>query len=112
MRFGMNQRKVVLVNIEFSDQSRIKKRPALIVSNNSYNQSEDRIIVPITSVLKNREHEILITDNDLTEGMLKHTSYVRCGHPRVMSQHKILKTIGTVKEKFFLEIKKEIMKVF
>jgi len=43
---------IILVPFPFTDLSRIKKRPALVVSPNEYNTSNDIVIAFITSNLK------------------------------------------------------------
>jgi len=65
------QRDVVLLRFPFSDLHGSKVRPALVLSNNSYNlKSEDFIAVAITSNLKIRGHSIFLTNDDLEKGRL------------------------------------------
>jgi len=44
-----NQGDIVVVNFPFSDLTNTKKRPALIISNNSVNSTGDYLLVQITS---------------------------------------------------------------
>jgi mRNA interferase MazF len=47
---------VVLVRIDFTDQSGAKLRPAVVVSDERYNQGPDRLIASITSNLQPVPH--------------------------------------------------------
>jgi len=51
MNDGMiyNQRDIILVPFPYSDLTGVKQRPALIISNNRLNKTEDRICCLITS---------------------------------------------------------------
>jgi mRNA interferase MazF len=68
---NVKQRDVVILPVPFSDQTAQKARPAIVVSNDKINAtSEDIILVPLTSVLKDTPYSLLITDNDLSDGRL------------------------------------------
>ncbi len=67
----VTQRDVVLLRFPFSDLRGSKVRPALVISNESYNsKSEDFIAVAITSNLKIRGYSIFITNEDFEKGRL------------------------------------------
>jgi len=53
----MNYQKgdIVIIQFPFSDLSRVKKRPSLIISNDVVNQTGDYLMVQITSKIKNDE---------------------------------------------------------
>ena len=53
----MNYQKgdIVIINFPFSDLSRVKKRPSLIISNDIVNQTGDYLMVQITSKIRNDE---------------------------------------------------------
>ncbi|MBS3149183.1 type II toxin-antitoxin system PemK/MazF family toxin [Candidatus Woesearchaeota archaeon] len=55
----LKQKDIVLLPVPFSDQSSRKVRPAIVVSNDLINNtSEDVILVPLTSVLKEVSYSI------------------------------------------------------
>ena len=56
------QRDIILVPYPFSDLSTIKKRPAIVVSNELVNKSNDVIIARITSIPHFDSFSFLIED--------------------------------------------------
>ena len=67
----VQQRDIVLLRFPFSDLQGSKVRPALVISNDSYNsKSSDFIAVAITSNLKTGGFSIPLTNADLQEGKL------------------------------------------
>ena len=57
MTFGIvfEQRQIFTANVRFSDNSGIKNRPVVIISNNKYNNyNDDLICCPITSEIKGK----------------------------------------------------------
>lgn len=55
---------IIVVKFPFTDGSEFKKRPALIISNNRLNSTEDFLIVQITSKLHSDGLSININDKD------------------------------------------------
>ena len=63
---------ILLIPIPFSDLSSHKKRPVLVLSNNSYqDKTEDMLVAAITSNILEKEFEVQITNNDMHVGTLK-----------------------------------------
>ena len=94
----VTQRAIVLLRFPFSDLHGSKVRPALVISNDSYNsKSEDFIAVAITSNLKTRGYSILLTNGDLEAGKLIVNSKIK--PDRIFSANKklIRMNIGKVK---------------
>ncbi|OGI15243.1 hypothetical protein A3K63_04200 [Candidatus Micrarchaeota archaeon RBG_16_49_10] len=103
---------IVLVPFPFTDLSGMKKRPALVVSNNMYNRSsEDFIICSITSNLQNREHSVLISSSDLESGFIPKTSIVKVNNIHNFKQGLALKKIGRVKKKVLKEVKEKLFEL-
>lgn len=67
---------VILVPFPFSDLSRSKLRPALVIA---YTGRDDWILCQITSKPYGDDNAIMIADGDFLAGSLKVTSYVRPG---------------------------------
>ncbi len=101
---------VVIIPVPFSDQTARKARPAIIVSNNQINAGEDVILVPLTSVLKDAHYSVLITTDDLSEGMLNAPSRARAD--KIFTAHKdlVAMKIGAIKKETLAAIKTEIIK--
>jgi mRNA interferase MazF len=93
-----NQGDILLIPMPFSDLSTSKKRPVLVVSNDSYNFSSlDLIVIAITSNLNNSENKVMLQNGDLLEGSLKYTSSIKTDKIYTLSKGIVLKRFGSVK---------------
>ena len=90
-----DQREVVLIPFPYSDLSGAKKRPALIISNDKINKSEDRICCLITS--NPTAEGIVLDDNSFEKGNLPFKSWAK--PHRLFTIHKgiIIKKLCTIK---------------
>ena len=68
---------IVVVDFPFTDVSQTKKRPALVLSNQTINQTGDYLLVMITSQVKYDGLSLPITSVDYVGGPLPLISYVR-----------------------------------
>lgn len=103
------QRSIILVPFPFSDLSNNKKRPALVVSNNEFNESnEDMICCLITSNPRPFKHSVNLNNNDLESGFLNFESKVKPHRLFTISQKIVLKQIAMIKKNKHLSIEKEI----
>ncbi len=74
----MKQQDIVGVTLPFSDSGESKIRPAVVVSNNSYNgQGKDVIVCAVTSKLEPRPYSIALSQENLSEGKLPLKSLIR-----------------------------------
>ena len=74
----INQKEVVLLPYPFSNFEGMKVRPALVVSNESFNRkSADCIMVPLTTVIKDEPYSVIIDDGDMDSGKLVKQSRIR-----------------------------------
>jgi len=92
------QREIVLIPFPYSDLTGSKQRPALIISNQKLNKTEDRICVLITS---NKPNDgILIKSNVCSKGSLPFKSWVK--PHRLFTIHKgiIKKRICVISNEF------------
>lgn len=65
----MRRRDIILVPFPFSDQSGQKIRPALIISNKSFNDaSKDFVVCAVTSNIKAGKYSVPIDQNDIERG--------------------------------------------
>ncbi len=68
----MEQQEIIWVRFPYSDFSQQKTRPALIVSNNNYNEkANDIVICAITSNTEQTPYSVLIDQHDISRGTLK-----------------------------------------
>jgi len=95
MDYGRNvlkvkQREIILINFPFSDLTGAKVRPALVISNNRYNQTSlDTVVLAITSNLSLHSYKILIEMQDLENGSLPVKSAIRVDKPFSVLQTKV-----------------------
>ncbi|HHY73066.1 MAG TPA: type II toxin-antitoxin system PemK/MazF family toxin [Bacillus bacterium] len=88
---------IVLVAVPYSDLTNRKQRPALVISNDNYNQvTEDLVVAAITSQLKDLDYSVVIEPKDLNEGELKVTSAIRADKVYTLSKDIIRKKFGQV----------------
>ena len=55
---------IVIIGFPFSDLSRTKKRPALIISNDTVNKTGDYLMVQVTSKIRNDDLSLPIKKSD------------------------------------------------
>lgn len=103
-KVSLTQRDIVLVPFPFSDRSGEKIRPALVLSNNHFNQGEDIIICGITSSLKATKYALIIEQSDLEGGFLYEKSLVKVENLLKIKKSFILKTIGKLDKKTFFKV--------
>lgn len=94
-----NQRDIYLVPVPFSDLKATKKRPVLIISNNTYNHSqEDCLVMAITSNLHGKNPHALIFENeDLEDGYLPKKSRIRVDKIYALHQDILIRRFGKMK---------------
>ena len=103
------QRQIVLVPFPYSDLSGNKRRPVLIVSNDSYNKAFDDVLVcVITSNLREDEYSVTLLNSDLEIGVLPESSVVKSHKLFTIHKDKIIKTFSVVKQEFFGQVNEKI----
>ena len=108
---NVKQCDVVLLPVPFSDQTALKVHPAIVVSNDNINvTSDDVILIPLTSVIKDVPYSVTVTQKSFAEGELITTSRARAD--KIFTAHKSLikMKIGKIKLSILAEIKEEITK--
>lgn len=85
---------VVLIPFPFSDLSKAKLRPALVVAETSY---DDWILCQITSQSYSDSKAIMITDEHFQQGSLQTISYVRPGKLFTANASLITRQVGELK---------------
>ena len=87
---------VVLVPFPFSDLSRTKMRPAVILAEAG---REDWILCQVTSNPYGDPKAITLTEKDFKSGALRVTSYARPGKLFTANETLIAETVGALKKK-------------
>lgn len=100
---------ILLVPIPFTDLSSQKRRPVIVISNNSYNQkTADLVVVAMTSNPVEANYSFTITSDDLEKGTLNHPGKVRVDKIYTLAQSIVVKTFGRVNEKTMERIREEL----
>ena len=96
-----DQKEIVLVPFPYSDLSMVKKRPALIISNEKVNKSQDRICLLIT---RQPHKEDVPIEKNLEEGNLQFESFIK--PHRIFSIHErvIIKKLCKVNDALYDKI--------
>jgi len=106
----MKQRDLFLVPFPFSDQSGRKVRPVIIISNSFFSEdSEDILVVGVTSNLSKDRYSVPLTNKDLEEGNLLTPCCIKAENILKIDKELIIKKIGKVKKEI---LNKTIFKIF
>ncbi len=100
---------VVVLPFPFSDLSKSKKRPALVVANL---KSHDIILCQITTKTRIDDYSIVLSNSDFTKGSLNLTSIIKPNKLFTADKSIILYKIGSLNESKIKEVEEEIVNVF
>jgi mRNA interferase MazF len=93
-----NQGDIVLIPIPFTDLSSQKRRPVIVISNDSYNHTTpDMVVVAMTSNPTPTTYSFTITSADLIRGSLNRPGTVRVDKLYTLEQTLVTKTSGWIK---------------
>ena len=108
MRRGMmyKQKDVVLMPFPYTDLTGKKLRPALIISNNKINATNDRLCVLITS--NKAENALLIPKKHQREGALPLVSFIKPHRLFSINKNIIQKKLCKVSDELYKEVLQEI----
>ena len=110
---NVKQKEVVLLPFPFTDLKGKKVRPAIVISNDNFNnKSGDCIMVPITSVIRDEHYSILINQEDLSSGKLIRPSRIKIDKIFSVEKKLVIMKIGTINNELFERIKSELYKIF
>ena len=110
---NIKQKDIVLLPYPFTDLERAKVRPALVISNDFLNKkSNDCIMLPLTTVIKDEHYSILISEDDLSSGKLLRPSCIRIDKIFTVEKKLVIMKVGTLNNSTFEKIKSEFIKVF
>ena len=109
---NIKQKSIVLLPYPFTDLEGTKVRPAIVISNDDFNRkSDDCIMVPLTTVIKDEPYSVLITQENLSSGKLLKPSRVRADKVFTIEKRLVMMEIGTINDGTFKKIKSEFAKV-
>ena len=108
----VNQKSIILVPFPYSDLTRKKVRPALILSNQKFNKDEDIIICAITSNIKDRPYSITISSKDTINKKLVDVSQVRIDTITRIKKDLIIKEIDILNDDIFKKVLEILKSIF
>ena len=109
----MKQRDIVLLPFPFSDQSGLKARPAVVLSNDKFNSAnEDIIVCAITSNVDKSKYNVIIDQGDLERGYLYQKSAIKAENILKIKKHIIIKNIGAVNKDVLLKVLNIVKEIF
>lgn len=91
---------IVAVSFPFTNASRFKKRPAMVISNKKVNQTGDYLLVQITSKVRNDGLSEQISETDYLHNVLPLKSYLRIHKIFLLNESLIIKRITKVTDGF------------
>jgi mRNA interferase MazF len=100
---------IVVLPFPFSDLTKSKKRPALVVATL---QGDDIILCQITSEARIDNYSKILLNSDFKNGSLNLTSIIRPNRLFTADKSIILYKVGLIKDSKIKEIEKEIIKIF
>lgn len=100
------QRDIVLIPFPYSDLTGFKQRPALIISNEKINKTQDRICCLVTT--NAHKDDVKIRDNFFDKGKLPFRSFVKAHRIFCINERIIKKKLCSINKKFHKEIIKKI----
>jgi mRNA interferase MazF len=100
---------VVLVPFPFSDLSRAKMRPAVVLAAAG---REDWILCQVTSNPYGDERALEIAENDFETGSLRVTSYARPGKLFTASETLVAGTVGTLNSAMSKRLIESVIAIF
>lgn len=106
----LKQRDIVLIPIPFTNLASQKKRPAVIISSDSYIAAhEDIVVVAVTSNIEPRDFSVGLTSGDLEAGILKVPSMIRADKIYTLNKIIVIKIFGRVNPDILRKIKESVL---
>ena len=100
------QREIILIPFPFSDLTGTKQRPAIIISNDNINKTENRICCLVTS---NRSQDVIaINNDDFKDGILPFKSYIKPHRIFTVNKKIIRKKLCVINKKLHKKLIEEI----
>ena len=108
----MKQQDLVWVKLPFSNLEESKVRPAVIVSNNDYNnRSQEVVVCAITSNLEQKLYSIIIDNKNLSKGKLPIKSRIRADKIMQIEKNLIISAFAQIDNKTYDLLIIEINKI-
>ena len=105
----LEQRDIVLVPVPYTELSKAKRRPALVLSSTAWNKnSQDFLVISITSNLASSANGIVINTGDMERSAIPKESLARPDKIYTLLQSSVLKNFGKLNEAKFEEVLQQL----
>jgi mRNA interferase MazF len=103
---------IVLVPVPFTDLKSQKRRPVIVISNDSYNRrTADMVVVAMTSAPGGADFGFTLQSADLAAGRLNRPGTVRVDKIYTLAQSVVVKWFGRVTPRILDQIRNLLNKV-
>jgi mRNA interferase MazF len=101
---------IVLIPVPFTDLSSQKRRPVIVISNDTYNRSSaDIVVVAMTSNPTAAPYSFPIRSSDLSEGTLNRPGTVRVDKIYTLAKSIVVRKFGTVSANVIDQIRQTLV---
>ncbi len=108
----IEQRDLLLVPFPFSDQTGTKVRPVVVMSNDNFNNnSEDLLVIGVTSHISKGKYNLILTNNFLEQGKLNNPCIIKVENILKIDNSLVIKKIGRIKEELFEKIVQTLIEI-
>lgn len=104
----MKQGEIYLVRFPFTDLTSTKLRPAIIISNESFNKFENCMFIGIFGNQWNPSYSLPLENKSLNDGKLNKTSYIRFQNSFSLHKSLIVKKVASVKTEELKKISEKL----
>lgn len=109
----IKQGELVVADILFAEQVGIKRRFALVISNDKFNmESGDIIVLKVTSHGGNTTFDVPLRNSDTTNKTLKKDSTILVDFPATIAKQNIVARPDNIKEEKLQKVKQKIKELF
>lgn len=110
---SFEQGEIVIAELLYSEQIGAKVRPALVISNTTYNKhSDDIILLKITSSEKRTKYDLTLRAGDMEKGKLKNESIIMIDNPVTTYNGVIQTKVGKITKEKLKEVKQKISELY
>jgi mRNA interferase MazF len=110
---NFEQGDIVIAELLYSEQIGLKIRPALVMSNTKHNkQSDDIILLKITSSEKKTKYDIPLKAKDIENGKLKNESTIMVDNPVTTYKGVIQTKVGKITKDKLKEVKNKMCELY
>ncbi|MFA4906851.1 MAG: type II toxin-antitoxin system PemK/MazF family toxin [archaeon] len=110
---SFEQGDIIVADLLYSEQVGVKRRPVLVISKGEYNKnSEDLIVLKITSAEKQTKFDVPLKQAELEAGSLRVESIIMVDFISTVQKSLVSEKIGRISEKKLEEVKKRMKELY